>query len=113
LEAIMDLQPWMAQLGAAGVLSALLLVLGRSYIAHVASQVKEMKEAHLAEMARLTASWEARLTDAVKRADSWETAAERWRAAGAEDRRQVDKLASAVDTVIALLSAIREEQLRR
>lgn len=109
----MDPQPWMAQLGAAGVLSVLLITLGRSYINSVSTRIKELNEAHSVEITRLTASWEARLADAAKRADSWETAAHRWQEAGAEDRRQVDKLLEVNETTTALLRAIREEQLRR
>lgn len=109
----MDPQPWMAQLGAAGVLSVLLITLGRSYINSVAASKKELADAHTVEITRLTASWEARLADANKRADSWETAAHRWQAAGAEDRKQVDRLLEVNETTTALLRAIREEQLRR
>ena len=73
----MDLQPWMGQIGIAGASVALFVVLGRSYINTVASRVKEVSEAHKAELDRLEKSWEARLSDMRTRAEAWEAAANR------------------------------------
>jgi ABC-type protease/lipase transport system fused ATPase/permease subunit len=109
----MDLQPWMAQLSVAGALTLLLLVLGKTFINHVASQLRDERAATAAEIERLTRSWEARLADCTKRGDAWETAANRWQATALEDRQQVRDLQEVNRTVVGLLQAIREEQLRR
>lgn len=110
---MLDPQPWMAQVGIAGALTILLISLGKSYINHVSSQLKDLRQAHAEELERLTKSWEARLADCSKRGDSWETAANRWQAAALEDREQANKALLVGETTVSLLSAIREEQLRR
>jgi hypothetical protein len=103
----------MAQVGVAGVLTALLLVVGRTFVNHVANQLREARTAHREEIQRLTASWEARLSDCTRRGDAWETAANRWQAAALEDREQARELLALSRTTTGLLNAIREEQLRR
>lgn len=109
----MDLQPWMAQVGVAGALTILLVGVGKAFISSVSTQLRDERVAHREEILRLTASWEARLSDCTKRGDAWETAANRWQAAALEDREQTNKLSAVVDTATGLLSALREEQLRR
>jgi len=109
----MDIQPWMAQIGVAGALTLLLVAVGRTFINHVATQLQEERAAHTAEINRLKESWEARLADCTKRGDAWETAANRWQAAALEDREQTRELLTFSQTMTSLLTAIREEQLRR
>lgn len=109
----MELQPWMAQIGVAGALTILLVAVGKTFINHVANQLRDERAAHLAEIERLTASWEARLLDCTRRGDAWETAANRWQAAALEDREQTRELLAFSRTTTGLLNAIREEQQRR
>jgi hypothetical protein len=108
-----DLQPWMAQLGLGGAAVALFLTVGKSYINYIGRQVQEMRVSHREEIERLTQSWEARLEDARRAATTWETTANRWQEAASEDRAQVGKLMAMNETTVALLTALREEQMRR
>lgn len=109
----MDLQPWMAQVGIASAAVALFLIVGKSYINYIGTQLKEERIAHEREIGRLKDSWEARLSDANKAVTSWETTAHRLQAASEEDRRQIAKLMTVNDTTEALLRAIREEARRK
>lgn len=109
----MDLQPWMGQVGVAAALTILLIGLGKTFINHVAGQLREERTAHREEITRLTASWEARLADCSKQVTLWETAANRWQEAALLDREYAHRLQGSTDTAVALLTAIREEQLRR
>lgn len=104
----MDLQPWMGQLGIASASVALFILIGRSYINTVANRVKEITEAHEKEIARLTASWEARLTDMRERAEAWEAAANRSREAASELTAAVARVEAVGDTAVQLLRALRE-----
>jgi hypothetical protein len=107
-----DLQPWMGQIGIAGASVLLFVILGKSYINHVASQVGTVRDAHEKELARLEAIWEARLADMRERANAWQATANRFEQASAEDRRQVDKLLVITETTEALVRAIKEGQGR-
>lgn len=109
----MPLEPWMGQIGLAAASVALMLVIGRAFVAYISNQLTEARKAHERELERLTTLWEARIADAVKRGDSWETAANRWQEVALEGTRQVEKLTETNGLSISLLNAIREEQLRR
>lgn len=107
----MDLQPWMAQIGLGAAAVVLFITVGKSYINYIGKQLTEDRQQHREEIARLTASWEARLSDAVRRADAWETAAHRFEQAARESVENERKLTAGVgETAVALLTAIRNEQ---
>jgi hypothetical protein len=104
----------MAQLGLGAAAVVLFLTVGKSYINYIGAQLREERAAHERELVRLIAVWEARLADSVKRGDAWETAAHRYQQANLESAEQVRKLTGAErQTVLGILTAIREEQERR
>jgi hypothetical protein len=108
-----DLQPWMAQIGLGAAAVALFLTVGKSYVNYIGKQLTEARMQHKEEIQRLTTSWEARLSDAVRRAEAWETAAYRYEQANRESVEHERKLSSGVnETAVALLTAIRDEQGR-
>lgn len=109
----MDLQPWMAQIGLGAAAVVLFVTVGKSYINYIGKQLTEARQQHREEIARLTASWEARLADSVRRAEAWETAARRFEQASRESVEHERKLSTGInDTAVALLTAIRDEQRR-
>jgi len=103
----------MAQLSLGAAAVVLFLTVGKSYINYIGMQLREERAAHERELGRLTAAWEARLTDSVKRGDAWETTAHRYQEANLESTEQVRKLTEVSQTVLGILTAIREEQKRR
>lgn len=107
-----DLQPWMGQVGLAGALVGLLLLLGRTFIGSIDRRVKEVSEAHDAEMKRLTAQHAVQLADMRERAVSWEATANRREATVTELVAQNGKLQGAQDTAVQLLRALHQLQGR-
>jgi C4-dicarboxylate-specific signal transduction histidine kinase len=100
----------MGQLGIAGATVVLWLALGRSYINSVASRVREVREQQQEALAKLEASWEARLADMRQRAEAWEAAANRREETGRELTAGLTRVESVMDQNIQLLRAIREGQ---
>lgn len=108
----MDLQPWMAQLGLGAAAVVLFLTVGRSYINYIGKQLTEDRQQHREELERLTALWQARLEDSIRRGDAWETAAHRYEQSNREAVEQVRKLSTVTDTAVSLLMAIKDAQGR-
>lgn len=105
----MDLAPWMGQLGLGAAAVVLFLTVGKSYINYISKQLSDERAAHQRELDRLTAVWEARLADAVKRGDAWETAANRHQQANLETTEQLRRVTPAVETTVSLLTALRDQ----
>jgi hypothetical protein len=99
----------MGQLGLGAAAVTLFLITGKSYIKYIGTQLTEARQQHKEEIERLTAVWERMLADAVKRGDSWETAAHRFEQYGREATEQVKELSITTDTAVALLKAIHEQ----
>ncbi len=99
----------MGQLGLGAAAVTLFLITGRSYINYIGRQLTEAREQHRQEVERLTAVWERALSDAVKRGDSWETAAIKFEQSSREATEQVRKLTGIFDTAIGLLQAIKDQ----
>lgn len=108
----MDLAPWMGQLGLGAAAVVLFLTVGKSYINYISRQRAEDKIAHREELERLTAVWEARLLDSVKRGDAWETAANRHQQANLETTEQLRRLTPAVETTVSILRALQDQGRR-
>lgn len=108
----MDLQPWMGQVGVAGALVGLLFLLGRTFINSIDRRVREAKEAHAAEIERLTAQHAIQLADMRERAVAWEATANRREATVTELVTQNAKLQGAQDTAVQLLRALHQAQGR-
>jgi hypothetical protein len=103
----------MAQIGLGAAAVVLFLTVGKSYINYIGKQLEGERLARREELERLTSVWEARLKDSVARGDAWETAAHRYQEASLESTEQVRKLTELSQTVLGILTAIREEQKRR
>lgn len=108
----MDLAPWMAQLGLGSAAVVLFLAVGKSYINYIGTQLRDERTAHEKEINRLTALWEARLLDSVKRGDAWETAANRHQQANLETTEQLRRLTPAVETTVNILRALQDQGRR-
>lgn len=102
------LEPWMGQVGVAGVLSGLLFFIGRVFINSQDRRVSEVNAAHAAELERLTKQHERELGDMRKRADAWEATANRREAAVTEAMTQNARLQAQGDTTVQLMRALRE-----
>ena len=102
------LEPWMGQVGVAGVLSALLFFLGRVFVNSQDRRVTEATAAHTAELDRLTRQHERELGDMRKRAEAWEATANRREAAVTEAMTQNGRLQAQGDTTVQLMRALRE-----
>lgn len=108
----MDSSLW-GQLTLAGIAFALLLTLGRVFVAYVERRVSEDREQHREELKRLTESWEARLADQRETAKSWEASSRSLQKTCDELADQMATLLPGMTTMVRLVEAIREEQLRR
>lgn len=108
----MDLQPWMGQVGVAGALVALLLLLGRTFIRSIDRRVEEIRRDHAAEIERITAQHAVQLADMRERAVAWEATANRREATVTELVAQNSKLQGAQDTAVQLLRALHQAQGR-
>lgn len=108
----MDLQPWMGQVGVAGALVALLWLLGRTFINSIDRRVREARDAHDAEIKRLTAQHVTQLADMRERAVAWEATANRREATVTELVAQNGKLQGAQDTAVQLLKALHQAGAR-
>lgn len=102
----------MGQAGVATALVGLLVLLGRTFIASIDRQVKETREAHTAEITRLTKQHERELTDMRERAAAWEATASRREATVNELVIQNGRLQGASDTAVQLLRALHQVQGR-
>jgi hypothetical protein len=109
-EAVVDIEPWMGQLGIGAASVGLFIALGRSYIKTVANRVTEDREQHRHELDRLEKSWEARLTDMRQRAEAWEAAANRREESTKELTAGLTRVESVMAQNLQLLQAIREGQ---
>lgn len=109
----MGVEPWMGQLGIAGILAVLLLVLGRTWIASVDRRVAERDAEHQRELERITKQHERELTDMRERADAWRVTADRREAALAEALTLNATLAAGNDTAVHLLRAIHGQAQAR
>lgn len=103
----------MGQLGAAGILGVLLLVLGRAFIASVSAQVAQRNTEHAAELERLNRQHERELGDMRKRAEAWEATAHRREATLAEALTLNATLAAGNDTAVQLLRALHGQAQAR
>lgn len=101
------MEPWMGQLGAAGVLGALLLFLGRAFVGSIDRRVGEISAAHTAELERLTKQHERELGDMRQRAAGWEQTAERRDTQIQELWALNGKLQAGNDTAVQVLGALR------
>jgi len=112
----MDLAPWMGQLGLGAAAVILFLTVGKSYINYISRQLTEARAAHEKELERrdkeverLTAIWNDRLAAEVRRGDAWQTAAQRHQEANLETTEQLRRVTPAVETTVALLTALRDQ----
>jgi hypothetical protein len=103
----------MGQLTIASSAILLFVLVGRAYIKSVSDQVKDVREASAAELARLTASWESRLTDQRDQAVAWRDTAIKAQQTNAELSDQVTSLLRITNTTEAIVRAIREGQRDR
>jgi hypothetical protein len=104
------MEPWMGQVGVAGALVGLLVLLGRTFIASVDRRVTETRVAHEAEIQRLIDQHKRELGDMRERAISWETAANRREATVNELVIQNGRLQGTSDTAVQLLKALHQVQ---
>lgn len=106
------------QLGVAGALTGLLLLLGRAFIRSIDRRVAEVNTAHAgelerlteqfaAELGRLTRQHERELGDMRTRAESWELAFGRKEAQIQELWALNGKLQAGNDTAVQMLAALR------
>lgn len=102
----------MGQVGVAGALVGLLVLLGRTFIAATDRRVTEITTQHAGELKRLTEQHERELRDMRERATAWEATANRREAAMAELVTQNGQLRGANDTAVQLLRAIHQMQGR-
>lgn len=105
----MPLDQLWGQLTIAGAALGLLVFIWRSYAGYVSRQLAEQRASHEREIGRLTAVWEARVADAHKRAEAWETAAVRFQAAHAEVNGQIGELLPLAQTTVGLLRALGKD----
>jgi hypothetical protein len=98
-------------LGAGAVV--LFVLVGRTFVSYVGKRVTEDRKQYAEELARLTASWEARLADQRAVAKSWEDSTKSLQKTVAEQSDQLDKLLPGMETTVRTIEAIRQEQLRR
>lgn len=105
----MDLQPWMGQVGVAGVLAGLLFLLGRTFIASVNTRVAERNAEHAAELERINRQHERELGDMRARAVAWEATANRREVTLAEALTLNAKLQAGNDTAVQLLRALHSQ----
>lgn len=98
-------------MGAAAV--TLFVVVSRAFVGYVGRRVIEDRVQYGNELDRLTKSWEARLADQRDAARSWEAVARSNQKTVDELTDQVGTLLPAVQTMVRVVEAIREEQLRR
>lgn len=103
----------LGQLTLAGAAVVLFLTVGRAYVAYVGKRVTEDRNQHAEEIARLTQSWEARLADKTETAKSWEASSRSLQKTVDELSDQMATLLPGVATMVRLVEAIREEQMRR
>lgn len=106
------MEPWMAQVGVAGVLAALLLALGKAFISSIDRRVAEATAAHEKELLRLTAQHERELTDMRTQAQAWEATATRREATVNELVMQTGQLRGQGETAVQLLRALHQIQGR-
>jgi outer membrane murein-binding lipoprotein Lpp len=106
-------ETWWGQLSLGAAAVILFVLVGRTFVTYVGKRVTEDRDQHAEEVRRLTESWEARLADQREAARSWEATAKSSQKTADELADQVGTLLPAVQTMVRLVEAIREEQLRR
>lgn len=106
------MEPWMGQVGVAGILGALLLFLGKVFIGSVDRRVAELTAAHAAELARHTAAHERELSDMRAQVLAWEATATRREATVNELVTQNGRLQGTSETAVSLLRALHQMQGR-
>jgi len=106
-------ETWWGQLSLGAAAVVLFVLVGRTFVTYVGKRVTEDRDQHSEELRRLTESWEARLADQRQVAKSWEDAARASQKTADELADQVGTLLPAVQTMVRVVEAIREEQLRR
>lgn len=106
------MEPWMGQVGVAGGLLALLLALGKAFIASIDRRVAERTAEHVAELARIKEQHERELADMRARAEAWEATATRRESTVNELVMQTGRLQGTSDTAVQLLRAIHQMQGR-
>lgn len=106
------MEPWMGQLGIAGVMAALLLFMGKTFISSVDRRITEAVTAHDKEIERMTKQHERELGDMRERAVAWEATANRREATVNELVMQNGKLQGANETAVQLLRALHQAQGR-
>jgi len=102
----------MGQVGIAGILAALLLTIGKTFIASVDRRVTERQAEHVAELERIRQQHERELGDMRERAQAWEATATRREATINELVMQTGRLQGTSDTAVQLLRAIHAMQGR-
>lgn len=91
----------------------LFVLVGRTFVTYVGKRVTEDRAQHAQELERLTKSWESRLADQRTVAQSWEATAKSLQKTAEELTDQVGTLLPSVQTMVRVVEAIREEQMRR
>lgn len=107
------MEPWIGQLSLGAAAVVLFVLVGRTFISYVGKRVTEDRAQHREEMERLIKSADARVAEQRSVAQSWEATAKSLQKTTEELTDQVGTLLPAVQTMVRVVEAIREEQLRR
>lgn len=101
-------EPWIGQLGAAGLLAAALFFVIKAFVGSIDRRITEQRAAHDAELVRLKEQHERELGDMRQRANAWESAAARKEQQVAELWALNGRLQAGNDTAVQILTALRK-----